>query len=823
MYSSRFRRRHHVGFGGGGFGRRRRNPRHSLLRYLRRRNSDPDTYSARSSNRFYRHGPPRRRPFLWERYVVPKPPKDEPEPELEDSPELPEADVEELAKVLHVKSIDLCISENTVAHRTDKYDIVKEREEMKDDKPTGKMLEPELVLRRGQDFNLSIEFDRPYHKDKNDLELVFKTGKNPRPKDDRLMTVKVEESGKRNEDPSNWSARLVGSKGNTVNLIVYSSADAVIGEWSLRVKTKEKVKTSDVIEKLAYDHPDGIYIILNPWCKDDVCYMSTTDLLKEYVLNDSGCIFTGNSSQLSVKLWNFAQFEEEVLDLSLQLGLMSGVDMSDPVKIARGISALVNNADDNGVLVGNWSGDYKGGVRPTTWAGSYKILKQYKETGVPVKFGQCWVFSGVTTTVCRALGLPCRSVTNFSSAHDTDGSVTIDKYSRDGEDGYSPDSVWNFHVWNEVWMDRIDLPEGYGGWQVIDATPQETSEDIFCCGPSPLAAIKRGEIMVPHDTPFIFAEVNADRVYWNYNDMDEYIVESVVTDSIGIHISTKTPTGLPYKGPLGASLYWYRNAVDDPDRQDITHLYKYPEGTTEERKAVLAAVKATKQGHRNIYASHKKEDVKIEVRTKDDVLLGDDFTIGVQCFNNDATEIRTIEVQLSVKSVTYTGRPLASLCKKTLKDKQLKPGEKYMMEAPLGAKDYVGKLTDQDAMDIYVHVFVKETGQIYAANTDYRLRRPALKVEIVPKKCKLGESVEAIVSFTNPLPMPLTECFLAVEGPGFKIDMIIPCIDVPGKQEFNKKVVLTPKKRGSSVIMADFDAKQIINVTGYASLEVTKE
>lgn len=94
-----------------------------------------------------------------------------------DSPELPEADVEELAKVLHVKSIDLCISENTVAHRTDKYDIVKEREEMKDDKPTGKMLEPELVLRRGQDFNLSIEFDRPYHKDKNDLELVFKTGK----------------------------------------------------------------------------------------------------------------------------------------------------------------------------------------------------------------------------------------------------------------------------------------------------------------------------------------------------------------------------------------------------------------------------------------------------------------------------------------------------------------------------------------------------------------------------------------------------------------------------------------------------------------------
>lgn len=34
----------------------------------------------------------------------------------------------------------------------------------------------------------------------------------------------------------------------------------------------------------------------------------------------------------------------------------------------------------------------------------------------------------------------------------------------------------NFHVWNEVWMSRKDLGKDYDGWQVIDATPQETSE-----------------------------------------------------------------------------------------------------------------------------------------------------------------------------------------------------------------------------------------------------------------------------------------------------------------------------------------------------------
>lgn len=61
-------------------------------------------------------------------------------------------------------------------------------------------------------------------------------------------------------------------------------------------------------------------------------------------------------------------------------------------------SVQANQSDENGVLVGNWSGDYEGGASPTSWAGSIKIIQQFYETKQPVLFGQCWVFSGVLTS-----------------------------------------------------------------------------------------------------------------------------------------------------------------------------------------------------------------------------------------------------------------------------------------------------------------------------------------------------------------------------------------------------------------------------------------
>lgn len=58
----------------------------------------------------------------------------------------------------------------------------------------------------------------------------------------------------------------------------------------------------------------------------------------------------------------------------------------------------VNSPDNDGVVEGNWSEKFDGGVPPTKWTGSSKIIRKYYSTKKSVKFGQCWVFSGVVTT-----------------------------------------------------------------------------------------------------------------------------------------------------------------------------------------------------------------------------------------------------------------------------------------------------------------------------------------------------------------------------------------------------------------------------------------
>ena len=137
-----------------------------------------------------------------------------------------------------------------------------------------------------------------------------------------------------------------------------------------------------------------------------------------------------------------------VLFIREKLSKLTFEEKANPVLVTREMSALINIQDDNGILWGRWDGNYSDGVSPGFWQGSGAILEQfYKSNGKPVKYGQCWVFSGVLLTILRVLGVPSRSVTNFNSAHDTNCNRSIDKYyTSDGEPvnylDTGNDSIW---------------------------------------------------------------------------------------------------------------------------------------------------------------------------------------------------------------------------------------------------------------------------------------------------------------------------------------------------------------------------------------------
>lgn len=81
---------------------------------------------------------------------------------------------------------------------------------------------------------------------------------------------------------------------------------------------------------------------------------------------------------------------------------------------------------------------------------------------------------------------------------------------------------------------------------------------MYCCGPIPVRAIKEGALVFKYDASFVFAEVNADVLtYMKKKDGSTSNVTS--TGVVGKTISTKH--------------------VGSDAREDITHLYKHPEGT----------------------------------------------------------------------------------------------------------------------------------------------------------------------------------------------------------------------------------------------------
>ncbi|XP_076009559.1 protein-glutamine gamma-glutamyltransferase K-like isoform X2 [Genypterus blacodes] len=683
--------------------------------------------------------------------------------------------------LLKVLSIDLMKSQegqNRTEHHTQLYDG------------------DDLIIRRGQTFMMWLTLSQPFDSSTDKLHLELKTGTLPTvAKKTHVIVPLVKDL-----QDDRWEAAIVKKDGNRLQLSVNSLSTAVIGRYQLAVETS----CPDGEYLSPHDPANDIYMLFNPWCEEDTVFMDSEAERKEYIMNDVGQLYYGTQHQIGARNWDFAQFDEGILAASLFILEISGIPASgcgDPVNVVRVISAMINEQDDAGVIKGNWSGSYWGGTSPTAWTGSLEILKEYMSTKKAVRYGQCWVFSGVTTTVLRCLGIPTRSVTNFNSAHDTDVSLTTDLYFDENMevlDHLNDDSIWNYHVWNDCWMVRSDLPPGMGGWQAVDSTPQETSQGTFRCGPASLTAIRNGLVYNKYDCQFVFAEVNSDRVFWVRTEDGTFTPFHSEKNTVGHAISTK--------------------AVGSEERFDVTHLYKHPEGSEEERIAVETA---QRYGSKSEKFSNPAEDTFVEVTMDGDgPQMGGDVQLNI-VLKNTSSANRKVALHSRVSIMYYTGVHKATI-KKDTTDVELLPNKVKVLEWSLKCDDYKDHLVDQAALLLTLSGRVEETKQIVATQFNFRLRTPDLIIKPIGEAV-VGKKMTAEISFTNPLPRVLKAVIFHVEGLGLRAPRKILFGDIGSHASMSLTEELVPTKDGARKLLATLDCEQLTQVHGVAEIIVKKK
>uniref|UniRef100_A0A8C7E3C2 protein-glutamine gamma-glutamyltransferase n=1 Tax=Naja naja TaxID=35670 RepID=A0A8C7E3C2_NAJNA len=685
---------------------------------------------------------------------------------------------------------------------------------------TAEMSGGQLAVRRGQPFTLTLHFhSRNYELGFDSMHLVAETGPGP---ERAIFLVSLSQPHSR----AAWRASAVPSGPQSTDIAISAPAEAPVGQYQLNIHFDSGQGVSSSYQL------GEILLLFNAWCPEDDVYLENEAERQEYVMNEHGVIFHGNKNWIHPVPWNYGQFDEEtvsiclkLLDSNLQFQHHPGQDSalrSSPVYISRVLSAMVNSNDDSGVLLGNWGEDYSGGTRPSEWNSSIPILKQWERSGgQPVKYGQCWVFAAVMCTVMRSLGIPTRVVTNFDSGHEKDGNLVIDVfYDNTGQllPRESKDSIWNFHVWNECWMVRRDLPPGYDGWQVLDATPQESSNGMYRCGPAPVKAIRNGDIHLHYDTPFVFSMVNADRVVWLLSGTRREKLQWNPS-AVGNYISTK--------------------AVGSEQREDITHTYKHQEGSLGERQVFLKALTrsqpfspirtststlpALQDGRRQEPPPGAQTFLHLQLVESPEI--GQDIHLTLLARNLEFAS-KELKLSLSAQSVLHNGRPLVPFWQDTIY-LSFSPKEEKRLPWHISYRQYSRHL--QEDKQIRVVAMGEENTSWQKALAEKTITHglsplpPSLPVQVL-SPVVLDQPFQFRVEFTNPLAEAVSDGLLTVEGAGLvRGQAQIELGFLPAGQQASLTLQLIPYKSGPRQLHLTLRSSLFPPLKGHKQLQVAED
>ncbi|NXD84434.1 EPB42 protein, partial [Halcyon senegalensis] len=692
---------------------------------------------------------------------------------------------------LSIKKCDFKITMNNNNHHTE--EISKER----------------LMVRRGQPFTITVSFSTPVHSYRQQLKRTFltvQTGSHPSKANGTQIEFPISSLG----DQKQWSAALEEQDPFFWTISVNTPANAPIGQYALILHASK-----------SYCHLGNFTLLFNPWCQDDEVFLANEAQRQEYILNQEGVIYRGTENTVLEQPWDFSQFEEDIVDICftlLDVGERHQKDKDhskrkNPVYICRTVAAMLNCDEFRRILIECETGQYYNGTPPSKWLGSSPILRQWVASQCkPVRYGQCWVFAAVMCSVLRCLGIPTRVVTGFTWAHNTNSSLSVDEYYDEDGTLLTQDKsarVWSFHVWNECWMARADLLPEYSGWQALDTTCQEKSKGPSFCGPAPVNAIKEGDIEVDYDVCNFFAAINAKCQIWIQKADDNLKPALGGTKYTGNNISTKS--------------------VGSERCEDITHNYKYPEGSLHEKEVLDKAYRKIKKlGTASISSETQSSSIPtalqepvnlfIHLQSKSSLLVGQDVPLSIEVFNHSGGE-KAIHLVVGAQSLCYNGVPVTQLWKEEF-NFILKSNEANNMQIFVPYSRYRKELGENHLLRLTATLRDEDSFYIYFAQEEISICDPPLTIEF-PENMVQYQPSTAKISLLNPLTEPLEKCVIVVAGRGLiyrQRKYRLGCVQPRSCQEL--QIPFTPTKSGSRRLTARLTCLQLQNLKSYKTVDI---
>ncbi|CAF0789791.1 unnamed protein product [Rotaria sp. Silwood1] len=685
--------------------------------------------------------------------------------------------------------VDLHTQKNMEEHSTNHYDI------------------PGLVLRRGQSFSFTVTFNKDYDIEQNQLYIRLAIG--PRSMISKRTQIRLLVDG--TPSGNGWSAKSIPiedddvktKKKNCISLQINSPSDAIIGKYTLLLEVcpskNDDKKFLNKQDPTLFLIEADLYFLFNPWNKDDACALSSSEQINEYVMNEHGQIYLGTSNKPQPIPWYFGQFERSTLLTALTLldkAKLPAQNRIDPSIIIRILSSKIcsNPGTNNGIFPSSYDTKVYSSENHG-YTSSTGIFKQYLLSNCRSVQGGCgnnWQHAAILCSLSRSLGIPCRIVTIYNAACQTDGTEDNDTHWDTKQRPLHKlnfDLICSSHVWNECWMRRHDLPNDEQDWQIVDSTPVQMCDGIRRTGPCSVSSLKNDKLSFRWDSPFIHSTINGKKSHWIVYPDGHMELLDVQENIVGTKIIT-------------------RSLDNEFEPSDITKNYKNLMKTYNKYDNITERI---------------NNDVDIELKIPDNIEFGDDITFELNA-NNKSNEIRTIATALTISILSNNDQKLIVSHDQPVQTLNLEAEKNDHIQLKVTSKQYASYGKQENIiLKYYIHSLIKETDQTFTRDDNivfnkYDIIKPILDDDVI----EIGKPVLLKILIANTLSHPINSGQIYIDGLGINQIVHVNRSFAP-KESTTLHIKLYPTRIGVSRLYVTFISNNVSSSTQTIPLEIIRE